>query len=86
MDDDSGVLNSMKFQGCPFRLWMSKLSAFQQGPVGIWEDESGQDLIEYALIVAFIALGAVTTLKGLATTITNFWNLFLAKMAAAYPS
>jgi pilus assembly protein Flp/PilA len=34
-------------------------------------DESGQDLIEYALIAAIIALGAITTMGTLATAITG---------------
>ncbi len=34
-------------------------------------DESGQDLIEYALVAALIGLGAVATLKGLDTKIAN---------------
>jgi len=33
------------------------------------QDESGQDLIEYALVAALIALGAVTSMKGVATAI-----------------
>lgn len=32
-------------------------------------DESGQDLIEYALVAALIALGATALMKVLATTI-----------------
>ena len=32
-------------------------------------DESGQDLIEYALVAAIIALGAVATMTTLATAI-----------------
>jgi pilus assembly protein Flp/PilA len=32
-------------------------------------DESGQDLIEYALVAALIALGATASMKTLATTI-----------------
>ncbi|MFI5116965.1 MAG: Flp family type IVb pilin [Terriglobales bacterium] len=32
-------------------------------------DESGQDLIEYALIAALIALGAVTSMKSVSTAI-----------------
>ena len=32
-------------------------------------DESGQDLIEYALVAALIGLGATATMKTLATTI-----------------
>jgi pilus assembly protein Flp/PilA len=34
-------------------------------------DESGQDLIEYALVAALIALGAITAMQGLATAIGN---------------
>lgn len=35
----------------------------------ILRDESGQDLIEYALVAALIALGATASMKTLATTI-----------------
>ena len=35
------------------------------------KDESGQDLIEYALVAALIGLGAVTSMKSFATTIGN---------------
>jgi pilus assembly protein Flp/PilA len=34
-------------------------------------DEGGQDLIEYALVAALIALGAVTAIKGLSGKIAN---------------
>jgi pilus assembly protein Flp/PilA len=32
-------------------------------------DDSGQDLIEYALVAALIGLGATATMSGLATSI-----------------
>lgn len=35
------------------------------------QDESGQDLIEYALVAALIGLGAVASMKSFATTIGN---------------
>lgn len=35
------------------------------------KDESGQDLIEYALVAALIGLGAVASMKSFATTIGN---------------
>jgi pilus assembly protein Flp/PilA len=35
------------------------------------KDECGQDLIEYALIAAFIALGAMAALKNFATTVSS---------------
>lgn len=37
-------------------------------------DESGQDLIEYALVAALIGLGAVVSMKGLATKIGNAFS------------
>ncbi|HEY6448052.1 MAG TPA: Flp family type IVb pilin [Acidobacteriaceae bacterium] len=37
-------------------------------------DESGQDLIEYALIAALIALVAVAGLNGLASSINSEFN------------
>lgn len=41
---------------------------------GLLAEESGQDLIEYALVVAFIALGSVATMKGLATSLGSFFG------------
>jgi pilus assembly protein Flp/PilA len=41
---------------------ITHLSAFMR-------DESGQDLIEYALVAAIIALGATAAMSSLATTI-----------------
>ena len=35
------------------------------------QDESGQDLIEYALVAALIGLGAVVTVKSLGTKIAG---------------
>jgi pilus assembly protein Flp/PilA len=37
-------------------------------------DESGQDLIEYALLGALISLSAVISIKGLANKIENTFN------------
>ncbi len=33
------------------------------------KDESGQDMVEYAIVMGLIALGATVAMKGLATTI-----------------
>jgi pilus assembly protein Flp/PilA len=35
----------------------------------LWADETGQDLVEYALVAALIGLGGVTAIKGLSTKI-----------------
>ena len=34
-------------------------------------DESGQDLIEYALVAALIGLGAITSMKSVATAVNT---------------
>ena len=55
------------------RLYISLLV---QRLMKLVSDEEGQDLIEYALIVALIALGATAGMSSLATAINNgFTNL-----------
>jgi pilus assembly protein Flp/PilA len=46
-------------------------------------DESGQDLIEYALVAAIIALGAVTAMTTLATTIASAFTTVGTKLTTA---
>ena len=42
----------------------------------LFRQDSGQDLIEYALVAALIALGSVVAMKDLATGISNaFTNI-----------
>lgn len=38
-------------------------------------DDAGQDVIEYALIAAFIGLGTVSGVNGLAAHISNYLNI-----------
>ena len=37
-------------------------------------EDSGQDLIEYALVAALVGLGAVASMKTLSTSIGNAFN------------
>ena len=42
----------------------------------LWQEEEGQDLIEYALLIALVALAATVGMGSLATAInTEFTNL-----------
>jgi pilus assembly protein Flp/PilA len=45
-------------------------------------DDSGQDLIEYALIAALLALAAVTTMGNLATSINGIFTSVAGKLVA----
>ena len=42
--------------------------------VRLWNEEEGQDLTEYALLLVLLALAAVTALRGLATALTGVFN------------
>ena len=46
-------------------------------------DESCQDLIEYALVAALIALGAITAMKGLAGGISTAFSTVSSDLSSA---
>jgi len=48
-------------------------------------DESGQDLIEYALVAALIAFGAVAAMGTLANNINNAFSTIGSNLEAAVP-
>jgi len=39
-----------------------------------WKEEDGQDLVEYSLLLAFIALAAVALLQSAAGSIKTLWT------------
>jgi len=49
------------------------------------QDESGQDLVEYALVAGLIALALVTSMKGLATGISSAFSLVTSDIATQVP-
>ena len=46
--------------------------------VRFWEETEGQDLVEYALIVAAIALGMILVVKNLATALNSLYESITA--------
>jgi pilus assembly protein Flp/PilA len=51
--------------------------------MGLWHDENGQDLTEYALLLALIALGAIGAMKTIAGTINNVFSNAAGNMTSA---
>lgn len=52
----------------------------------IWRDESGQDLVEYALIVAAVGLALITTVNTLSQAVVSLYQSItdgLASIGAA---
>lgn len=45
--------------------------------------EEGQDLVEYALVVALIAFGSVTAMKGLGTQVNKAFSTISSNLASS---
>ena len=49
----------------------------------MWKDESGQDLIEYTLLLAFLALVAAGVFISSGTTVKGIWNSASTQLTSA---
>jgi Flp pilus assembly pilin Flp len=47
------------------------------------KEEDGQDMVEYALLLAFVALAAVSLLSGVKTSISTIWTSVSTNLATA---
>jgi Flp pilus assembly pilin Flp len=48
-----------------------------------WIGEEGQDMVEYSLLLAFIALAAVGLLSGIKTSISTIWTSISTNLSTA---
>ncbi len=48
-----------------------------------YRDEGGQDLIEYSLLLAFIALVGAATFIGMGASTNALWNVVNSRLASA---
>jgi Flp pilus assembly pilin Flp len=48
-----------------------------------WNEEQGQDLIEYSLLMAFVALASAALFTSTGTSISSIWTKAQGKLAAA---
>lgn len=48
-----------------------------------WQAEDGQDLIEYSLLLALIALVAVTILSQVGTSVKTIWSNINTQLSTA---
>ena len=56
--------------------------------LNLWRDEEGQDLIEYSLLMAFVAIAVIGLFAGAGGSVNRIWTtgnnqLALAKNAAS---
>jgi Flp pilus assembly pilin Flp len=50
---------------------------------GFWNDEQGQDLIEYTLLMAFVALASAALFLGAGGSIKGIWTTTNNQLAQA---
>ncbi len=50
---------------------------------GFWRDEFGQDLVEYTLLLAFIALVSAAAILGMGASVNLIWSGVNSRLAAA---
>jgi Flp pilus assembly pilin Flp len=48
-----------------------------------WKDEQGQDLIEYTLLMAFVALASAALFLGAGGSINKIWQISNGQLANA---
>ncbi len=52
----------------------------------LWNDEQGQDLIEYTLLMAFVALASAALFIGAGGSIKGIWSITNTQLSAANTS
>jgi Flp pilus assembly pilin Flp len=58
--------------------------ANDQNLLRFWSDESGQDMLEFALVAALLALCAVASLHGLAADVATLWGGLQSDFSRAF--
>ena len=51
-----------------------------------WESEQGQDLVEYSLLLAFVALVGAAMYIGMGQSTRTIWTIVNSRLAAANQS
>ena len=49
----------------------------------LWKDEQGQDLIEYSLLMAFVALASAALFMGAGKSISGIWSTTNSQLVLA---
>ncbi len=51
-----------------------------------WNEEDGQDLVEYTLLLAFVALASAALFIGAGTSVSSIWTTANSRLAQAAAS
>ncbi len=49
----------------------------------LWRDDAGSDIVEYTLLIGFIALSAAAILVGMGDSTNTIWSIVNSRLASA---
>jgi pilus assembly protein Flp/PilA len=49
----------------------------------LWSEESGQDLVEYGLLISLVAVAAIASMKTLANAISNVFSAAVGNLTVS---
>ena len=58
------------------------MNHLKQTMMRLWREEDGQDLVEYALIVAAVGLALITTVNQLTTAVVSLYSSITQGLAS----
>ena len=58
------------------------MNHLKQMTMRLWRDDDGQDLVEYALIVAAVGLALITTVNQLTTAVVSLYSSITQGLAS----
>jgi len=58
------------------------MNHLKQMTMRLWREEDGQDLVEYALIVAAVGLALITTVNQLTTAVVSLYSSITQGLAS----
>ena len=64
-------------------LFKTKTKFLTQPIKGFWQDEDGQDLIEYTLLLAFVALSSAALFTSAGSNVSKIWSTSNSTLSAA---
>ena len=65
---------------------MTYLRTLTTTMIALWNDDQGQDLIEYTLLMAFVALASAALFLGAGGSISGIWTVTNSQLVAANSS
>jgi Flp pilus assembly pilin Flp len=65
------------------KLFQVRLANLTTAARGLWNEENGQDLIEYTLLMAFVALSSAALFATTGTNVSKIWSASNSQLSKA---